>query len=85
MIISFTIKTEVAIQIADKLSELHKIPQVPVDPEDPSKGTKPQYTKEQWVKRLIKQYIIREYNRQVTREDREKTVEGLLKAEDIFE
>lgn len=85
MQIVFNIKTEVAIQIADKLAELHKIPQVPVDPEDPSKGTKPQYTKEQWVKRLIKQYIISQYNRQIMAEERDKVVEGLLKEEDIFE
>jgi len=44
-------------RIRNAFKGLFPIPEVPVDDEDPSKGTKPQYTDDEWVRLKIIEYV----------------------------
>lgn len=85
MEIVFKIKTSVAQQIVDKLVKLYPIPKIGGGDPFPLGETEPQYTEKEWVKLLIKKWIVEQYNRQIKNEYRQQEIEGLLKEEDIFE
>ena len=56
--ISFTLKdSEANTRIKNAFKGMYRIPQVPVDEKDPSKGTKPLYTDAEWVRQKVIEFI----------------------------
>ncbi len=58
MQLTFTIPDTQAQRIIDTMKNLYAIPQVPVDPADPGKGMKNQFTDAQWAKECVRRWIV---------------------------
>ena len=58
MEIKFIIADEKVPRIVEAMKELYPIPQIPVDPEKPEEGTKPQFTDNEWAREVVRRWII---------------------------
>ena len=58
MQITFTVPDAQINRIIDTMKNLYAIPQIPIDPLDPGKGFKNQFTDAQWGKECIRRWVI---------------------------
>ena len=78
MQLTFTIPDTQAQRIIDTMKNLYAIPQVPVDPIDPSKGMKNQFTDAQWAKECVRRWIVE----QVQKWENQKEIVKVVVAKD---